>query len=361
MFIAILLFLLADVVLLWAIARFYLQGPSMATFDAPTPPPAQNDQVSPAHGAAVERVRGLGGDGTRPSGRQAMLQSMRSAMDDMGREVAFDGDIRAVDIPAGDGTVRAEWVLAANSNPDRRLLYLHGGAFTAGSPLSHRAITTEYATRLGWSVLAVDYRLMPEHRRRAGIDDCQAAYRWIIDNGPNGAAAADRLVVSGDSAGGNLTLVVLAWARDQGLRAADAAVALCPATDGTLGSPSMRDNVPTDVMLGPLLGRVVAAPRAVLLWFGWVSNRILPRDPIVSPLHGNLSNLPPTLVHASSAEMLFDDGVRYVNKAQAAGSVAELGVWQGLLHVWHIFVRDVPESQQAFDQIEAFIRRHAGE
>ena len=86
-------------------------------------------------------------------------------------------------------------------------------------------------------MLAIDYRLMPEHGRMAGVDDCRTAYRWILENGPDGPGALDVLFVSGDSAGGNLTLAVIAWARDAGLHAANAAIALSPTTDGTFGSP----------------------------------------------------------------------------------------------------------------------------
>ena len=92
-------------------------------------------------------------------------------------------------------------------------------------------------------MLAIDYRLMPEHPRRAGIEDCRTAYRWMLEHGPDGAAPAQAVFVAGDSAGGNLTLSLIAWVRDQGLRAPDAAVALSPLTDATLASPSLRTNV----------------------------------------------------------------------------------------------------------------------
>jgi acetyl esterase/lipase len=251
--------------------------------------------------------------------------------------------------------VTCEWVVADQADPDRRLLYLHGGAFSLGSPRSHRAITTRFSRMAGVSVLAVDYLLIPENRRIDCLTDCQSAYRWILDNGPRGPAAAEVLFVAGDSAGGNLTLALIAWARDQGLRPADGAIALSPLTDATFTSPSMISNVATDHMLGPLFARIARLPRSVLLWFGWLTSRVHPCDPRVSPLRGDLASLPPTLIHASEAEMLRDDARRYVNKATEAGSEATLETWHHMLHVWHVFERRLPEADEAFEHIARFM------
>ena len=135
-------------------------------------------------------------------------------------------------------------------------------------------------------------------------------------NGPDGAAPAQAVFVAGDSAGGNLTLSLIAWVRDTGLRAPDAAVALSPLTDATLASPSMRANVHSDAMLGPLFGKLARVPRWLMLWVGWLQTRINPSDPVISPVRGDLSRLPPVLVQASEVEMLLDDARRYVNQAR---------------------------------------------
>ena len=279
------------------------------------------------------------------------LARMRSCMDAM-----MDGRTFASRFVSTDAAgVAAEWVLAPGADPARRLLYVHGGAYTAGSPRSHRSITARLAEITGASVLAIDYRLMPEHPRRAGIEDCRSAYRWLIDNGPAGALPANALFVAGDSAGGNLTLSLVAWIRDQGLRAPDAAVALSPSTDSTLGSPSLRANLATDPMLGPIFRHLARLPRFVLLWGAWLQNRIRPADPVVSPLLGDLSNLPPLLIQASRAEMLVDDARRYANKARAAGSPVRLQTWSHMVHVWQIFDPDLPEAREAFGQIGTFL------
>ena len=339
----------------WAVARFYLSGEDLSRYDggvARAIGSGADGQREPSveHHDAVALLARMG---EQNSGSGNRLEQMRDGMDAMGESADLTGiTIKPVDV---DG-VPCEWVLAEDANPGRRLLYLHGGAFTAGSPKSHRPITTKYTRMAGVSVLAVDYRLVPENKRIDCLTDCQTAYRWILENGPDGAGTADVLFVSGDSAGGNLTLAVIAWARDAGLRAADGAIALSPATDAAFASPSLISNIATDHMLGPLFGRITKLPKSVVAWFAWLSNRVHPCDPRISPLRGDLANLPPTLVHASEAEMLLDDARRYVNKATAAGSEATLETWHHMLHVWHIFEPSLPEAQEAFDHIHRFMQ-----
>jgi len=339
----------------WAVARFYLSGEDVSRFDGGgaaaigSGADGQREPSSEHH----EAVALLANMGQQSAGSGNRLQQMRDGMDAMGEAADLSGiTLKPVSV---DG-VPGEWVLAENADPSRRLLYLHGGAWTAGSPKSHRPITTKYARMAGVSVLAIDYRLVPENKRIDCLTDCQTAYRWILENSPDGPGALDVLFVSGDSAGGNLTLAVIAWARDAGLRAADGAIALSPATDAAFASPSLISNIATDHMLGPMFGRITKLPKSVVAWFGWLSNRMHPCDPRISPLRGNLADLPPTLVHASEAEMLLDDARRYVNKATAAGSEATLETWHHMLHVWHIFEPSLPEAQEAFDHIHRFMQ-----
>jgi epsilon-lactone hydrolase len=196
---------------------------------------------------------------------------------------------------------------------------------------------------------------MPEHPRCAGIEDCRRAYRWLLANGPGGTAAASKVWIAGDSAGGNLALSLIAWVRDSGLRAPDAAVAFSPTTDATLASPSLRARAKTDAMLGPVLAPLLWVPRSALLWATWLYTRINPRDPVVSPVYGDLSRLPPVLVQVSSAEMLHDDARRYVNRAVAAGSPVQLQTWAHMVHVWQIFHPELPEGRAALEEVGRFL------
>ena len=272
-------------------------------------------------------------------------------MDDLSAGRDFDAVFKPVDC---DG-VAAEWVLAPGVDGARRLLYIHGGAYMLGSPRSHRAITSSLSKITGGAVLAIDYRLMPEHSRMAGIEDCRRSYRWLLANGPDGPQPARTMFVAGDSAGGNLTLSLIAWLRDQRLRAPDAAVALSPATDSTSGSPSLKSNLHTDPMLGPAFGALFKIPRAILLWIGWLQTRINPRDPVVSPVYGDLSRLPPVLLQVSETEMLRDDARRYVNRARAAGSPVQLQSWDRMVHVWQLFNPELTAAREALDEIGKFL------
>ena len=340
----------------WLLGLWFGRGEDLTVFDHPTEPAASEvfgspGGPSPEHRQAENDIRSAGGQ-VRGMSRGQMLRFMRDFMEQVPAGRTFDCEFR----PVVANGVSGEWVLAPGADPARRVLYIHGGAFIAGSPNSHRTITSRFSTVTGAAVFALDYRLMPEHRRRDGIRDCQAAYRWILENGPGGPDRPRRLYLGGDSAGGNLSLMLAAWARDEGLRMPDAVVALSPLTDSTYSGPSIPGNVATDTMLGPLFGALLKVPRPLLAWIFFLQNRFRPVDPLVSPLRGDLSKLPPTLLQVSDSEMLLDDARRYVNKARTAGSPARLQVWPGLLHVWQILNPEVPEAVEAFERIGDFIR-----
>lgn len=350
------------VLALCAFTLLKLRGENLAYLDQ-APPPAPPAGPSQAHYAVLDSLRELtrSSEGLRGSAR---LVSLRRQMDQLSEGRDFASVFRPIDHPTdhpagGDGP-RGEWVLAPGADSRRRILYIHGGAWVAGSPRSHRSITDKLSRVSGCAVFSLDYRLMPEYRRRDGIEDCRAAYRWILDTGPEGPEGLDFLAVAGDSAGGNLTLSLVAWVRDEGLRAPDAAVAFSPATDVTLTSPSLRGNVASDAMLGPVFGYLTRIPRPLLWWSSWLGTRFMPSDPVVSPVRGNLAGLPPVLVQASEAEMLLDDARRYVRRAREAGSPVELQTWPHMVHVWQIFTPELPEAEEAYDGVAAFLDRAAG-
>jgi acetyl esterase/lipase len=350
------------ILVIWFVGARYLRGANLQAFDSDRHDGAGSRRTRFSTGPSTNEehravMSALGGIAATLKGtsRAQHVSLLRDFMDNMTADRVLDAQFSPVDA----GGVRAEWVLAPGADSRRRTLYIHGGAWMMGSPLSHRVITSKFSEITGGAVLAIDYRLMPEHPRMAGIEDCRNAYQWMLDNGPDGSAPASAVFVAGDSAGGNLTLSLIAWVRDQGLRAPNAAVALSPATDGTLGSPSLLANIATDGMLGPLFGPMSRVPRSVLLWAAWFLHRIRPNDPVVSPVFGDLSNLPPLLIHASDIEMLLDDSVRYANKASAAGSPVMLQTWNHVVHVWHIFNPELTEARQAFDEIGRFLALHA--
>ncbi len=347
--------LLAWLALLWAVARVWLCGPDLRAFDQPT-----GRQFLPGTAPSLEHRQVVASLGQMRQLLHRAPQRQRLVLLRQHLDKVFSVQSPGTTFEPTDADgVPAEWVAAPGADTTRRLLYIHGGGFIVGSPQSHRRLTTRLAELTGGVVLAIHYRLMPEHRRGAGIDDCRRAYRWLLANGPGGAvggaSAASKVWVAGDSAGGNLTLSLIAWVRDSGLRAPDAAVAFSPATDATLASPSLRAHAKTDAMLGPVLAPWLWVPRSALLWATWLYTRINPRDPVVSPLYGDLSRLPRVLVQVSAAEMLHDDARRYVNRAIAAGSPAQLQTWAHMVHVWQIFHPELPEGRAALEEVGRFL------
>ncbi len=352
---SLLLVLLIIILALWILTLWMGSGEDLTAYDGPVDPAAGKSfsgQPSKEHAIAVAGIQALGGQ-VKGLSRQERLQFTRDFMEAVPRDKTFTCQFVPVDVNG----VPAEWVLAPGVNHSRRVLYIHGGAFIAGSPNSHRTITSRFSEVANAAVLAIDYRLMPENRRLDGIVDCKNAYRWILENGPAEKGPPSRLFMGGDSAGGNLSLVLSAWIRDQKLRAPDAVVALSPLTDSAYTGPSIRRNLATDTMLGPLFGVLLKIPKNLLTWIFVLQNRFRPKNPVVSPVYGDLSNLPPTLVQVSESEMLLDDARRYVAKARKSGSPVFLQSWAGLLHVWQIFYPEVPEAHEAWDRIGEFLER----
>ena len=306
-------------------------------------PSEENQKVLKLIGEMAQSGKGLRG--------KARLLAMRKHMDGLSDGLELASEFRPSDSPKG------EWVIAPGANPQRRVLYIHGGAWAAGSPRSHRSITDRLSHVANAAVFAVDYRLMPEHRFMDGVRDCRMAYTWLTENGPNGPGEAAFMLVAGDSAGGSHTLGLLAWIRESGLRQADGAIALSPSTDLTLSAPSNRNNIATDPMLGPTFGGLSKVPRPVIWWATFAAFRISPTNPVASPLLGNLADLPPILIQVSDTEMLLDNARRYAAKAKAAGSQVTLHTWPGMVHVWQIFTPMLPEAEEAFADMEAFIRQ----
>ncbi|MEL7538659.1 MAG: alpha/beta hydrolase [Pseudomonadota bacterium] len=315
-----------------------------------------------------------GGDGDSPENREAarLLTDIQTRIHGapfrdqlrVAREVIDEGvpgtpdtyelgvDIVETDI---DG-MRAEWVLAPGSRTDCRLLYLHGGAFALGSARSHRLLTASLAREAKIAVLAINYRLMPEFNRLDGVEDCQKAYLWMLANGPEGPSPARHTFVAGDSAGGNLALTLIAWLRDEGHRQVDRAIAICPNTDATGESDSLQRNMASDQMLGQgFVGKFVRLPRTLARAAIYASTRRRPDDPVLSPVYGDLSRLPPTLLQASDTEMLLDDSRRWYTKARAHGTDARLELYGGMIHVWHLFAHVLPEGIDATRRIARFI------
>ena len=251
---------------------------------------------------------------------------------------------------AVSGDVAMEWVVADGADPDRRILYMHGGSWISGSPAGYRALLSRISRASGAVVLAVDYRLAPEHKFPAGLEDCFQAYQWMRENGPDGPSPIDSAYLMGDSAGGNLALATLLKLKDSGLALPSALTALSPATDFTCQSPSLTSRASVDPIINPQL-----VPVLIPVYLGTNAD---PTHPYASPLFGDYAGMPPILLQVGDAEVLLDDSRRLAEHAAAQGCDVTLQVWDGMPHVFQGFAPILPEALEAIEKIGAFIKRN---
>jgi len=244
------------------------------------------------------------------------------------------------------GGVPAEWTEMPGAQPGRAILYLHGGGYAIGSLDTHRGLVARIAAATRARCLSLGYRLAPEHPFPAAVDDAVAAYRWLLAQGQEPA----RLAVAGDSAGGGLTLALLLALRDLRVPLPAAGVCLSPWTDleGTGASA-------TDPRVGDPMVTTEGLRQMGLMYVGGGELR----NPLAAPLHGDYRGLPPLLIQVGTREVLLDDSTRVAAKAKAAGVDVTLERGDGLVHVWHFFGPDVPESVAAIARIGEFVAKHA--
>jgi monoterpene epsilon-lactone hydrolase len=226
----------------------------------------------------------------------------------------------------------------------RTLLYLHGGGYYFCSPATHRVITVGLAAGAEARTFVPDYRLAPEHRFPAAVEDALRAYRGLLAAG----TPAHRIVLGGDSAGGGLALALLLSLRDAGDPLPAGAALFSPWTDLAATGDSILRNDHSDPMFH---GRRIA--EGARLYLGDAQ----PTDPLASPLYADLARLPPLFIQASDSEVLLDDSTRLADKARKAGVAVEFRAWRKLPHVWQFFAPFLPEGRAALQETAQFIRR----
>ncbi len=249
------------------------------------------------------------------------------------------------------GEIPCEWVLAPGADPDKRLLYLHGGGWVTGAGCNYLPLAAFISKAANCAVLLPDYRLAPEHPFPAGLNDCVTAFQWMKENGPTGQGVARATFIAGDSAGGNLTLTTLLALKEKQLPLPNGAIAISPATDFTLKSPSLK------YVYDPIISSKTM-PECRSRYLGAED----PMNPLASPVFGDFHGLPPILIQTGADEMLRDDSIRVAKKARRDGVPVSLEIWPGMVHVFQI--RGLPESEIAINRIGDFVRNmspeHAG-
>jgi epsilon-lactone hydrolase len=287
---------------------------------------------------AIARIRAV----YRGWNRDTTVAQMRSDWD-----TAFGGTTAPVTCKVvSAGGVDGEWISPVDAAKDKAVLFFHGGGFRIGSVASHRDLIAQIAVASGCRVLAIDYRLAPEHRFPAALDDALAAYDWTLRGGLHPAS----IVFAGDSAGGNLVLSTMLALRDGGRPLPAASVLMSPWTDLTATGASYVTRAEAD----PIHQR----PMILSLAKNYLGREGDPCNPLVSPLYADLSGLPPMLVQVGGRETVLDDSVMLAEKARAAGVAVELQVWDGMIHVFQMFGKELAEAHRAIDDVARFLDRH---
>ncbi|NIB38886.1 alpha/beta hydrolase [Pseudomaricurvus alkylphenolicus] len=228
--------------------------------------------------------------------------------------------------------LNGRWLEHANSDRQKVILYLHGGAFIMRLPESHSQMVSRLCDLSGRSAFLPWYRLAPDHPFPAALEDCLAAYQYLLRN-----HSPDQIVVMGDSAGANLTLCLLNMIKQKQLPMPSAAVALSPITDFSQISATWMMHSWRDPMF-PIQSLV--SPQQHYLQGEHL------RDALASPVFGDLKQLPPTLLVVGGDEALRDDSLVYTHKALEAGVDIQLHIWQGMPHV-HMLMDFLPEAALA--------------
>lgn len=271
------------------------------------------------------------------------LDEMRAQFDGMASEVAADVDVKTVDA----GGVPCELHTPPGADTQRIIMYVHGGGYVIGSLNSHRAVVAELARAAGCQALAVDYRLAPEHVYPAAVDDSICAYLWLLSNG----YAADKIVIAGDSAGGGLTVGILLALREGKHAMPAAGVCISPWIDLEATGESYQSRKDID----PMVSYDLIAPMGkVYIGDGDI------KSPTASPIHADLTGLPPLLIQVGSAETLFSDADTLAKNAKAAGVEATFEEWPNMIHVWHLFFQQLADGRKAISRIGEFVKEKTG-
>jgi epsilon-lactone hydrolase len=228
---------------------------------------------------------------------------------------------------------RGRWFSSKSEKPNVALLYLHGGGYSF-YPRAYESFIAQVTLAANARTFALDYRLTPEHRFPAQLNDALDAYRWLLENG----TGPSRLVVAGDSAGANLTLVLLLALREAKLDLPALAIALSPPTD-----------FESEIVGNEEFDWINKA--ALLKWRDWYCDPAQRCDPLISPVRADLRGLPPIYMQAGRAEILYDSIQAFAHHAQRQGADVVLEGWKDMNHNFPVFGPDAPQSVDALRRI----------
>ena len=257
----------------------------------------------------------------------------------------IDDDIETERV--GVNGVAGEWIWAPESDKRRVILYLHGGGYVIGSVRTHRVLLAHLARAAKARVLALDYRLAPETPFPGPIDDTVNAYQWLLSEGIEPA----NMAIAGDSAGGGLVVAALVALKSVGEPLPAAGVCISPWSDMESTGGSMMTNSESDPSV---------SKERLLKLAGIYLNGKNPQAPLASPIHADLTGLPPLLLQVGSIEVLLDDSTMLKEQAHKAGVSVQMEVWDDMPHVWHHYAPILPEARKAISKIGEFLLQQTG-
>ena len=288
----------------------------------------------------IDSIRALLSSKPRPTGwseRRQRIEEVGSAW-----PIADDVQLEPVDLGGG---IHGEWSIVPGSDASRVLIFFHGGGYCSGSIVSHRRMVTEAGRAGRMRTLAVAYRLAPEHPYPAAAEDAMKAWRFVREMG----VASRHIAIGGDSAGGNLTIMLINRLRGAGQEQPACAWLVSPWTDLTMSGVSLATKDASD----PLIHKA---------YLDELSSAYAPApldrsDPLISPLFSDLHGFPPTLIQVGSAETLLDDAVRFARAAGVADVDVTLEIWPHMIHAWPMWNAKLTEGRQALTRFGNFVRR----
>lgn len=253
---------------------------------------------------------------------------------------------RSIPGPAGEIPIRVYY--PAGDAPFATLVYFHGGGWVIGDLDTHHGFCHALAKTSGCLVVAVDYRLSPEHRYPAAVEDAYAATTWVAENSDALQADSNRLAVAGDSAGGHLAAVAALMARDRKGPRIDLQIMIYPITDYSFNTLSYIENKE---------GYMLTQDLMKWFWNHFIEDESQADDPYVSPLRAkNLSDLPPALIVTAEYDPLRDEGEAYAKKLQEAGVKVTLSRYPGMIHAFIRMTARLDKANEALDQVAGTLR-----
>ena len=274
------------------------------------------------------------------------MKHFRYVMDDY---FAADESIKCcgnVSSVSADG-VYALWVTTKDSDPNKRILYFHGGGYVIGSIRGYLPLASHLSKATGASVLLIDYSLSPENIFPAAVDDAKRAYNWMLRNGPEGEERYKKAFISGDSAGGGLSVATTLAIKDDNGILPNAIMPISPWVEMDPVSQSYEDNKELDPFVS----------KDGIAWFSsvYVPNESERKNPYASPLYGDFKDFPPMLIQVGTREVLLDDSKKLNEKAKSDGCDVEIQIWDDMVHIFQGFAPYLPEANEALESISKFI------